>query len=155
MRVGPQRRLKNWWFWTVTLGKTLESHLDCKEIKPVNPKGNQSWICFGRTDAETEAPVLWPPGVKSQLIGKDSDAGKDWKLEKKEMTEDEIVGWHHWLNGHELKQALRDDKGREAWCAAVHGVAKSWTRPSDCWATAQGTFIVTKMSLVLSLPLTK
>ena len=89
---------KNWCFWTVVLEKTLESPLDCKEIKPVNPKGNQSWIFIGRTDAEAEAPVLWPPDAKNWLIGKDPGAGKDWRQEEKGTTEDEMVGWHHQLN---------------------------------------------------------
>ena len=93
--------LKNWWFWTVVLEKTLESPLDCKEIKPVNPKGN--WIFIERTDAEAETPILWPPDAKNWLTGKDPDAGKDWGQEEKGMTEDEMVGWHHWLNGHELE----------------------------------------------------
>ena len=93
---------KNWCFWTVVLQKTLESPLDCKEIQIVHPKGNQSWIFIGRTDAEAEAPILWPPDVKNWLIGKDADAGKDWRQEEKGMTEDEIVGWHHQLNGHEF-----------------------------------------------------
>ena len=91
--------------WTVVLEKTLESPLDCKKIKPVNPKGNQSWIFIGRTDAEAEIPILWPPDAKSQLIRKDFDAGKDWWEEEKEMTEDEMVGWHHWLDGHEFEQS--------------------------------------------------
>ena len=95
--------LKNWYFWTVVLEKTLESPLDCKEIKPVNPKGNKSWIFIGRTDAEAEAPVLWPLDAKNWLIGKDPDAGKDWRWEEKGTTEDEMVGWHHWLNGHEFE----------------------------------------------------
>ena len=86
------------WYWK----KTLESPLDCKEIKPVSPQGNQSWIYFGRNDAENETPILWPPDVKNWLIGKDPDAGKDWRRKKKEKTEDEMVGWHHWLNGHEF-----------------------------------------------------
>ena len=94
--------LKNWCFQTVMLEKTLESPLDCKEIKSINPKGNQPWIFIGRTDAE--ALILCPPDVKSQLIGKDSDAGKDWRQEKG-MTEDEIVGWHHWFSGHEFEQS--------------------------------------------------
>ena len=98
--------LKNWCFWTVVLKKALESPLDSKEIKPVNPKGSQSWIFTGRTDAEAEAPILWPPDVKNWLTGKDPDAGKDWRQEEKGMTEDEMVGWHHWLNGHEFEQAL-------------------------------------------------
>ena len=89
-------------FWTVVLEKTLESSLDCKEIKPVNPKGNQPRIFIGRTDDEAETPILWPPDVKSQLIGKETDAGKDWGQEEKGTTEDEMVGWHHQLNGHEF-----------------------------------------------------
>ena len=95
--------LKNWYFWTVVLEKTLESPLDCKEIQPVHPKGNQPWIFIGRTDAEAETPVLWPPDAKNWLIGKDSDAGKDWRLEEKGTTEGEMVGWHCWLNGHEFE----------------------------------------------------
>ena len=95
--------LKNWCFWTVVLEKTLESSLDCKDIQPVHPKGNQSWIFIGRTDAEAEAPLLWPHGVKNWLIWKDPDAGKDWRQEEKGKTEDEMVGWHHWLNGHEFE----------------------------------------------------
>ena len=94
---------KNWCFWILVLEKTLESPLDCKEIKPVNPKGNHSWIFIGRTDAEAEAPMLWPPDVKNWLIGKDPDAGKDWGQEEKGMTEDGLVGWHHQLNGHEFE----------------------------------------------------
>ena len=93
---------KNWCFWTVVLEKTLESPLDCKEIKPVNSKGNQPWIFTRRTDAE--APILWPPYVKSRLFGGDPDAGKDWGQEEKGETEDEMVGWHHWPNGHKLEQ---------------------------------------------------
>ena len=104
--------LKNWCFWTVVLGMTLESLLYCKEIKPVNPKGNQPWIFFGRTHAEAEAPILWLPDVKSWLIGKDPNAGKDWGQEEKGTTEDEIVGWHHRLNGHELEQALGNGEGQ-------------------------------------------
>ena len=94
---------KNWCFWTVVLEKTLESPLDCKEIQAVRPKGNQSWIFIGRTDAEVEAPILWPLDVKNWLIGKDPDAGKDWGQEEKGMTEDEMVGWHHQLNGYEFE----------------------------------------------------
>ena len=94
---------KNWCFWIVVLEKTLESPLDCKKIKPVNPKGNESWICIGKTDAKAEAPVLWPPDAKNWLIGKDPDAGKDWRWEEKGMTEHEMVGWHHQLDGHEFE----------------------------------------------------
>ena len=99
---------KNWCFWTVVLEKTLESPLDCKEIKPVHPKGNQSWIFTGRTDADAEGPKLWPPDGQKEnwLIGKDPDAGKDWRREEKGMTEDEMVGWHHRFDGHEFEQAL-------------------------------------------------
>ena len=92
---------KNWCFWTVVLEKTLESPLDCKEIQPVYPKGDRSWVFIGRTDAEAETPILWLPHVKSWLIGKDPDAGSDLGQEKG-MTEDEMAGWHHWLNGHEF-----------------------------------------------------
>ena len=95
---------KNWCFWTVVL-KTLESPLDCKEIQPVHPKGDQSWVFFGRTDVEAETPILWTPDVKSWLIGKDPDAGKDWEQEEKGTTEDEMAGWHHWLDGHEFEWA--------------------------------------------------
>ena len=102
---------KNWCFWTVVLEKTLESPLDCKKIKPVNPKGNQSWILIGRTDAET--PILWLPDAKNWLIGKDPDAGKDWRQKEKGMTQDEMVGWHHQLNGHEFEQAPRVGDGQE------------------------------------------
>ena len=91
---------KNWWFWTVVLEKTLERPLDCKEIQPVHPKGDQSWVFIGRTNVEAETPILWPPDAKSWLIWKDPDAGKDWGREEKRTTEDEMVGWHHWLNGH-------------------------------------------------------
>ena len=93
---------KNWCFWTVVLEKTLESPLDCKEIQPVHPKGDQSWMFFGRTDAEAETPILWLPDVKSWLIWKDPDDGKDWGQEEEGMTEDEMVGWHHQLYGHEF-----------------------------------------------------
>ena len=94
--------LKNWCFWTVMLEKTLESPLDCKEIQPVHPKGDQSWVFFGRTDAEAETLILWPPHSKSWLIGKDPDAGRDWGQKEKGMTEDEMAGWHHQLNAHEF-----------------------------------------------------
>ena len=104
--------LRNWCFCSVVLEKTLERPLDCKEIKPVNSKGNQHWIFIGRTKDEAEAPILWPPDMKSLLNGKDPDAGKDWRQEKKEMTEDEMVGWHHWLNGHEFEQAPGDGDGQ-------------------------------------------
>ena len=94
---------KNWCFWNVVLEKTLESPLNCREMKPVHPKGNQPWMFTGRTDAEAEIPIVWPPDVKNWLIGKDPDAGKDWRQEEKGTTEDEMVGWHHRLGGHEFE----------------------------------------------------
>ena len=97
---------KNRCFGTVVLERALGISLDCKEIQQVHPKGNQSWILIGRTDSEAETPILWPPDGKSWLIWKDPEAGKDWRQEEKGMTEDKMVGWHHWLNGHEFEQAL-------------------------------------------------
>jgi len=94
---------RNWCFWTLVLKKTLESPLDGKEIQPVYPEGNQSWIFIGRTDAEGETPILWPPDANNLLIGKDPDVGKDWRQEVKGMTEDEMAGWHHWVNAHEFE----------------------------------------------------
>ena len=130
--------LKNWCFWTVVLEKTLESPLDCKKIQLVHPKGDQSWIFIGRSDSEAEAPIHWPPDVKNWLTWKDPDAGKDWRQEVKGMTEDEMVGWHHHLDGHEFEQALGVGDGQEAWCAEVHGDTKSRTRLSD-W-TEEGAY---------------
>ena len=126
---------KNWCFWSVVLEKTLESHLDCKKIQSVHPKGDQSWVFTRRIDVEAETPILWPPDAKSWLIWKDPDAGKDWGREEKGMTDDEMVGWYHQLNGHEFQQLWEMVKKREAWCAAVHGVAKSLTRARG-WTTA-------------------
>ena len=110
--------LKNWCFWTVVLGKTLESPLDCKEIQPVHFKGDQSWMFIGRTDAEAETPILWPSHVNNWLIGKDSDAGRDWGQEEKGTTEDEMAGWHHRLDAHEFGWTLGvgDGQGGLACC---------------------------------------
>ena len=122
---------KNWCFWTVVLEKTLENPLDCKEIKPLHPKGDQSWIFIGRTDVEAETPILWPPDVKNWLIWKDPDAGKDWEQEEKGTTEDEMAGWHHWLNGHESQwtPGVGDGQGGLACC-------DSWgRRVGHDWAT--------------------
>ena len=119
---------KNWCFWAVMLEKTPESPLDFKEIKPVNPKGNRSWIFIRRTDAEAEAPMLWPPDVKNWLIGKDADAGKDWRQEEKGTTEDEMVGWHHWVSGHEFEQAPGDSEGQGSLaCCSPWGCKESDT----------------------------
>ena len=111
--------LKNWCFWTVVLKKTLESPLDCKEIQPVHLKGAQSWVFIGRTDAEAETPILWPPDGKNWRIRKDPDAGKDWRQEEKGTTEVEMVGWHHRLNGHEFEQApeVGDGQGGLVCCS--------------------------------------
>ena len=134
----------------MVLEKTLESPVDCKEIKPVNPKASQSWILIGETDAEAEAPILWPPDAKSQHIGKDADTGKDWRHEKKGTTEDEMIGCHNWLNGHEFKQAPWVGEGQLTlyWHAAVYGVTESQTWLSD-WMT---TKIV---ALIIEDPVTK
>ena len=119
--------LKNWCFWTVVL-KTLESPLDCKEIKPVHSKGNQCWIFIGRMDAEAEAPILWLPSAKSWLIWKEPGVGKDWRQEEKGMTEDEMVGWHHWL----IAPGDGEGQGSLACCSPLGH--KSWTRLSN-WTT--------------------
>ena len=127
--------LKNWCFQTVVLEKTFESPSACKEIKPVNPQGNQPWIVIGRTDVEAEAPILWPPDAKNWLIGKNPDAGKDWRQEEKWMTEDEMVGWCHWLNGHEFEQTPGDSEGQESLvCCSPWGLH----RVRYDWATEQG-----------------
>ena len=119
---------KNWCFWTVVLEKTLESPLHCKEIQPVNPKGNQSWIFIGRTDAEAETPILWPPYGKKWFVGKDLNAGKDWRWEEKGTAKDEMVRWHHRLNGHEFEQfpAVGDGQGSLA-CHSPLGCKESDT----------------------------
>ena len=122
--------------WTVVLEKTLESPLDCKEIQPVHPKGNQAWIFIGRTDAEFETPILWPPDAKNWLTGKDPDAGTDWRWEEKGTTEDEMVGWHHRLYGHEFEQApgVGDGQGSLA-CCSPWGHKDSDTMERLNWAS--------------------
>ena len=139
VRVGLLRKLstENWCFWTVGFEKTLESPLDSKEIKPVHPKGDQSCAFVGRTDAEAETPILWPPDAKNQLIGKDSDAGKDWRWEEKGMTEDELVGWHHWRDGCEFEYTPGVGVGQGSLvCCSPRGRKESdttewlkWTEP--------------------------
>ena len=130
---------KNWCFWTVVLEKTLESPSDCKEIKLVHPKENQSWIFTGRTDAEAKTPILWPPDAKNQLIGKDPDAGKDWRREKKGTTEDEMAGCHYWLHGHEFEQALGvgEEQGSLA-CCSPRGRKESDTTERLNWTDRHG-----------------
>ena len=120
--------MQNWCFWTVVLEKTLESPLDCKEIQLVHPKGDQPWIFIGRTDAEAEAPKLWPPNEKNWLLRKDRDAGKDWRQENKGMTEDDMVWWHHRLDGHESEQILGvgDGQGSLTCCMGLQRVRHNW-----------------------------
>ena len=124
--------LKSWCFWTVVLEKTLESPLDYKEIQSVHPKGDQSWVFIGRTDVETETPILWPPDVKSWLIGKAPDAGKDWGQEEKGTTEDEMVGWHHQLVDMDLGGLWELVMDREAWCTTewLNWTEVNWRSPS-------------------------
>ena len=125
---------KNWCFSTVVLEKTLESPLDCKEIQPVHPKGNQFWIFIGRTDVEAETPILWPPDVKCWLIWKDPDARKDWRQEEKGTTEDEMVGWHHWLNGLEFEYTLGVGDGQGGLeCCSPWGCKESDTTDRLNW----------------------
>ena len=133
VRVGLWRNwaLKNRCFWTVVLEKTLESPLDCKEIQPVHFEGDQSWVFIGRNDAKAETPVLWPPHVKSWLIGKDSDAGSDWGQEGKGTTEDEMAGWHHWLDGCESEWTPGVGDGQGGLVCCDSWVAKSRTRLRD------------------------
>ena len=128
---------KNWCFWTVMLERTLDSLLDCKELQLVNSKINQSWIFIGRIDAETETPILWPPDTKNKFIWKDLFAGKDRRWQEKMTTEDELVGWHHWLNGLSLSKFWNLVMDREDWRAAVHGSQRArhdWVTELD-WAT--------------------
>ena len=131
---------KNWRFWTVVLEKTLESPLDCKEIQPVHSEGDQPWDFFGRNDVKAESPVLWPPHVKSWLIGKDSDAGRDWGQEEKGTTENEMAGWHHWLDGREFEWTLGVGDGQgglaccDSWDRKESNTTEwlNWTEPPKC-----------------------
>ena len=135
---------KNWCFWTVVLEKTLESPLDCKEVQPVHSEGDQSWLFIGRTDAKAETPVVWPPHAKSWLIGKDSDAGRDWQKEKG-MTEDEMARWHHQLDGYEFEwtPGVGDGQGGLAccnsWCRKLSETTErlNWTELNDIWERRQ------------------
>ena len=140
--------LKNWCFWTVVLEKTLESPLDCKEIQPVHLKGNQSWIFIGRTDAEAETSILCPPDAKNWLIGKDPDAGKDWRREKKGTTEDEMVGWHHLLNGHEFEKASGVGDGYGSLECCSPWFEKSRKQLSN-WTELNRTFCVLLWNLLI------
>ena len=144
--------LKNWCFQMAVLDKTLESPLDSKKIKPVNPKGNQLWIFIGRTDAEAEAPILWLLDVKSQLIGKDSDSGKGWGQEEKRATE-ELLGWHHWLNGQEFEQILGNSKGQgnlavyeftksRIWLSKIFGIKWIQWSPYICTSTISAARLI-------------
>ena len=142
---------KNWCFLTVLLEKTLESPLDYREIQPVHPKGYQSWIFIGRTEAEAETAILWPPDVKSWLIGKDPDAGKDWRWEEKGTTEDEMIGWHHWFNGHEFWV-----NSRSWWWTGKPGVLQSIGshRVGHNWATELNWKLMQHCKSVLKKPIT-
>ena len=155
---------KNWCFWTVVLEKTLESPLDCKEIQPVHSEGDQSWVFFGRNDAKVETLILWPPHAKSWLIGKESDAGRDWGQEEKGTTEDEMAGWHHRLDGHEFEWTLGVGDGQGGLvCCDSWGRKESdptetelnWTElglMTEYWLTNALTTGFLKCALVLKLP---
>ena len=148
--------LKNWCFWTVVLEKTLESPLDCKEIQPVHPKGDQPWVFFGRNDATAETPVLWPLYVKSWLTGKDCDAGRDWGQEEKGTAEDEMAGWHHRLHAHEFEwtPGVGDGQGGlaccDSWCCKESDATEQldWTELRHSMVTVHG--MVTSRTQVLS-----
>ena len=140
---------RNWCFWTVVLEKTLGSPLDCKEMQLVHPKGNQSWIFTGRTDAEAETPILWPPHAKNWLICKDTDAGKDWGQEEKGMTEDEMAGWHPQLNGHGFGWTLGVGDGQRGLaCCSSWGHKESATTKRQNWLTHEWREHITKAQKV-------
>ena len=142
------QKAENWCFWTVVLEKALESPLDSKKIKPVNPKVNQSWIFIGRTDAEAETPMLWPPDVKNWLLRKDPDAGKDRRWEEKDVTDDEMVGWHYRLNGHEFEwtPGVGDGQGGLA-CCSPWGHNESDTTERLKWSEVKWIYSVVSDSL--------
>ena len=143
--------LKNWCFWTVVLEKTLESPLDCKEIQPVHPKGNQPWDFFGRNDAKAETPVLWPPHAKSWLTGKDSDAGRDWRQEEKGITEDEMAGWHHWFDGCESVWTPGDGDGQGGLaCCSSWGRKESDTTEWLNWTELNWMVLLQLLDTLLS-----
>ena len=143
---------KNWCFWTLVLEKTLESPLDCKEVQPVHPKGDKFWVFFGRTDAEAETPIIWPPHARSWLIGKDSDAGRDWGQEEKGMTEDKMSGWHHQLDGHEFEWTPGDGDGQGGLvCCKSWGRKESDTTEWLNWT--EGSSVSCYEILTVSLPL--
>ena len=144
--------LKNWCFWTVVLEKTLMSSLDCKEIQPVHPKGDQSWVFIGRTNVEAETPVLWPPDVNSWLIWKAPDAGKDWGEEEKGTTENEMVGWHHRLNGHGFgwTPGVGDRQGCRA-CCSPWGCKVSDTTERLNWSELNWIFSIAVLVSIVYL----
>ena len=141
--------LKNWCFWTVVLEKTLESPLDFKEIQPVHPKGDQSWVFIGRTDIEAETPILWPPDAESWLIWKDPYTGKDWRQEEKGTIEDEIIGWHHWLNGHEFGSWWLAGRPGILWFMGSQRVEHDWATElnwSSCSISLISVIILLRIS---------
>ena len=146
---------KNWCFWTVVLEKTLKGPLDGKEIQPVNSKGDQPWVFFGRNDAKTETPVLWPPHVKSWLIGKDSDAGRDWGQEEKGTTEDEMAGWHHWLDGREFEWTGVCDgqAGLACWSSWGQRVGHDWATELNWTELNYSKTIIGKKKILFSIQL--
>ena len=142
------------YFWTVVLEKTLQSPLDSKGIKPVHPKGNHSWIFIGRTNVKAEVLIFWPPDAKSWLIGKDPDAGKDWRQGKKGTTEDEMVGWHHRLNGHELEQPVGVGDGQRSlvWCSSWgRKVRYGWATELNWTASREWSYTVLLINLFLEI----